>query len=237
MNRVEILKELEKYIIFNLDVVKNIVKKDTEYTKLFLHRLKKSNFIFQIEKNKYTVHKNAFLIASHIVWPSYISLWSALRYHNLTEQIPHSIWVVTPAKKRKKVIKYFDTEIIFVSIKPVYFFGFKKINFNGFETFIAEPEKAVMDGLLFKKLSVSEIYSIIKNNIKIIRTKKLIDFAIETKNKALIKRLGFLLDKIGVDYYEKLKRYICPTYTRVECSLPPKGKKNEKWKVIENVIL
>lgn len=237
MNRLELLKKLEKYVIFNLDTVKNIIQKDELYTKLSLHRLKRSGVIFQIERNKYTVHKNGFLIASHILWPSYISLWSALRYHNLTEQIPHSVWVVSPANRAKRVVRYLDTEIIFVSAKPAYFFGFKKINYSGFEIFIAEPEKAVIDGLLLKKLSSSEIYTIIKNNLKVIRTKKLVDFALETGNKALIKRLGFLLDKAGVDYYEKLKNYIYPVYTRIEYNLPPGSRKNEKWKVIENVVL
>ncbi len=237
MNRLEMLKKLERYVIFNLDTVKNIIQKDEPYTKLLLYRLKKSGLIFQIERNKYTIHKNAFLIASHIIWPSYISLWSALRYYNLTEQIPHSFWVVSPAKRGKRAVRHLDTEIIFVSCKPKYFFGFKKINYNGFEIFIAEPEKAIIDGLLLKRISSSETYSIIKNNLKNIRTKKLVDFAIETGNKALIKRLGFLLDRAGADYIEKLKKYIYPVYTRVEHNLPSRGWKNTKWKVIENVVL
>src|SRR3972149_1512930 len=128
-----VLKSLEKYAVFDLNVVRSIIKKDVPYTRLFLHRLKKVGHVFKIERNIYTVHRDAFLIASRIAWPSYISLWSAIRFHNLTEQIPHSVWVITTRKRRKKKIKFADAEILFVLTKPKYFFGFKKIDFKGFE--------------------------------------------------------------------------------------------------------
>jgi len=237
MNKIELLKRLEKYVVFNSTVFKNLVGKDKGYSKLLLHRLKKSNYIFEIERNRYTMHKDAFLITSHIVWPSYISLWSAIRYYNLTEQIPHAIWVITTRKRKKKTIRYLDTEIIFVLTKPKYFFGFKKVDLKGFEIFVAEPEKAIIDSLLFRKISFSEIHSIIKVNIKNINTKKLIDFTLRTNNKTLIKRVGFLLDKLGFDYYKKLKNYIYAVYTPLEYNLPSRGEKNKKWRIIENVTV
>lgn len=235
MKTSSVLKSLEKYIVFDANVVRSIIKKDVPYTNLFLHRLKKSGYVFQVERNKYTAHKDAFLVASRIVWPSYISMWSALRFYNLTEQIPHSVWVVTTKKRRRKEIKFADTDILFVLTKPKYFFGFKKIDFKGFEIFIAEPEKSIVDGLLFRKISVSEMFFILKNNLRTLSANRLLSYAVKTKNKALIKRLGFLLDKLGLDYYEKLRKHIYHSHTPLEYNLPSKGKFNEKWKIVENI--
>lgn len=229
------LKSLEKYAVFDLNVVRSIIKKDIPYTRLFLHRLKKLGYVFEIERNRYTVHRDAFLIASRIAWPSYISLWSAIRFHNLTEQIPHSIWAVTTRKRRKNKIRFADAEILFVLTKPKYFFGFKKVDFKGFEIFVAEPEKSIIDGLLFRKISVSEIFSILKSNLHSISVERTLNYAIKTKNKALIKRIGFLFGRLGLDYYNKLKRYVCFPYTALEYNLPVEGKRDEKWKILKNV--
>lgn len=229
------LRNLEKHVVFDTNVVRGFVKKNTSYTNLLLHRLKKAGYIFEIERNKYTVHKDAFLIASRIVWPSYISMWSAIRFYNLTEQIPQSVWVVTTRKRRKKEINFANASILFVLTKPKYFFGFKKIDFKGFEIFIAEPEKSIIDGILFRRISVSEIFFILKNNLRSLNASKLLNYAVKTKNKALIKRLGFLLDKLGLDYHSKLRKYVYCPYTPLEYNLPPRGRLNKKWKIVENV--
>ena len=62
------------------------------------------------------------------------------------------------------------------------------------------------------------------------------DYLIKIGNKALSKRFGFLLDKIGVDT-KKLKRLIDYKYVPLECSIKPKGKKDKKWRIIENVAI
>jgi len=121
------------------------------YTKQIIHRWKKSRKIYEIERGKYTTHDDPFLIASRIVWPSYISLWSALRYHNLTEQIPHSVWVVTTRTRKKTALHFLNTEIYFTVTKPAYLFGYDKIEREGLDIFIADREKTIIDCLLFRK--------------------------------------------------------------------------------------
>ena len=237
MKTVEAIKSLEKYVMFDLNTFRHVIGEKSSYARLLLHRMKKNGHVFQIQKNRYTLYKDPFLIASRIVWPSYISLWSALRYYNLTEQIPHDIWVVTSRKTRRKMIKYSNANIIFIYTKPKYFFGFKKIISNNFEIFIAEPEKVLIDSMLFRKISFSEIASVIKNNRKDLNIKKLVGFAVKIENKALIKRLGYLLEKLGMDYYPRLKKYVYPAYTPLEYNLPSEGKRIEKWKIIENMVI
>lgn len=238
MKKIQLIGELSKYPVFRLKTVKEIINKNKEYTKLVIYRLKKDRLIFEIERGKYTIQKDPFIIASNIIWPSYISCWSALRYYNLTEQLPETFLVISTKARKKAKIEFGNAKIVFIKIAPKYFFGYKKEIYNGFEIFIAEKEKALIDSCLLKKISFSEIYEIIENNKKEIDFDLLIDYLIKIKNKALMKRFGFLLDKMRIDA-DKLKKLIDFKYVPLEYSIRTKAKdkKNKKWKVIENVEL
>lgn len=237
MNKISLIKELEKYPVFNLKTLKDIICKDSSYSKLVVYRLKKDNLIFEIEKNKYTAKKDAILIASNIIWPSYISGWSVLRYYNLTEQLPQVVLVITTRKRKKKEINFDNTKITFAKVKPKYFFGYKKERYGEFNIFIADKEKALIDSALLKKVSFSEICDIIKNNIENIDIDLLINYLIKIKNKTLIKRFGFVLETLNIEVYDRLKKFINFKYIPLDYSIEKKGKRNKKWKVIENVRL
>jgi len=50
------------------------------------------------EKSMYTTHE--YLIAAHVAEPMYIGYYSALSHHGLTEQVPRTVYVVTPTRPR-----------------------------------------------------------------------------------------------------------------------------------------
>ena len=235
MKTLMLVKKLEEYPTFNIDTFANIIDKDKTYAKMHLNRLKNRDIVKQIQRNVYTVQKDPLVIASRIIWPSYISLWAALRYHNLTEQIPNKISVITTRSKSYKNIQIMDTTIVFEKIKPSWFFGFTKTRIQGFEVFMAEPEKALIDAVLLKKISTNEIYSILKENIKKISTKKLVDHIIRTKNGALAKRFGWMLETLGYDYTKKLNKQAYKTLIPLDTSHPINGLHNKKWGIIINI--
>ena len=237
MKKIKLLKVLEKSPVFNLKTVKDITGKKGSYVKILIFRLKKEGLIFEIEKNKYTVHKDPLVIASYLVWPCYLSFWTALRHHDLTEQLPNAIFVATTRAKKNRLLRFNGTEIIFTKIKPSCFFGFAKEKYRDFDIFVAEPEKAVIDSALFKKLSFSEISHIVRDSITNFDTDKLIRYLLRVKSKALIKRFGFLLDSAGKDVFDKLRHHVSGEYIKADYALAKRGKKNKKWKVIENVKL
>ncbi len=84
-----------------------------------------------------------FLIANRLYEPSYISLFSALRYYNF---IPESVYEVTSLSTRKtKSFQFRKTDYSFRKIKAPLFFGFITVEWRG-ETFrIASPAKAILD--------------------------------------------------------------------------------------------
>ena len=229
MKTLETLEKIKKQVVFTSKLL-NIP--NNYYANLYLYRLKKKHLIERIEKNLYTVCKDPFIIASRIVWPSYISCWSGLNFYKLTEQIPHAIFVITPYYKR--AINFQNTPIIFITTKSKNFFGYKKVNYQGFEIFIADKEKSIIDSALFKKASFSELKEIIENNIKEINFGRFIRYIKITKNKSLIKRFGYLFDSIGKNFYPTLKRYIDKTYIPFDYAKKKEGVKNKKWRIIKN---
>ncbi len=237
MKRIILINELKKYPVFTLKTVGEIIEKDRDYAKLVVYRLKKDKLILEIEKNRYTLQKDPLVVASNIIWPSYISCWSALRYYNLTEQLPQVTSVMTTRARSKREIRFNNTRIVFTKIKPKYFFGYGKERQGDFNIFIAEKEKALIDSALFKKVSFSEVGDIIKDNIRAINVNLLVDYLIKIKNKALIKRFGFLLESLGIDTYDRFKELLDSKYIPLDYALTAEGKKDRKWRVIKNAEL
>ncbi|MBI4980278.1 hypothetical protein HZC30_01825 [Candidatus Woesearchaeota archaeon] len=231
----KLLEQLKPYPVFDLIKVARKLKTNQRYLRLFVHRLKQKKVILSIEKNKYTMCKDPWVVASNITWPSYISGWAALRHHNLTEQLPNLIEVVTSKKRRKRELSFQGMSFKFITTKPALMFGFTKNIREEKELFMAEPEKALLDAALFKMISFSEIRDIIRSNFPRLRREKLVSYLLKAGNKSLIKRFGYILDQAGKDYYARLQKYIDHNYIPLDYSLPVRGKKNLKWRIIDNV--
>jgi len=74
-------------------------------------------------------------------FPSYISLQTALFYHEMISQIPHTIYAVSLARTR--LYKTFFGDISVHHLQTDFFFGFEVID----QVKMASPEKALIDVL------------------------------------------------------------------------------------------
>ncbi len=230
MRTIDNIEYLKKFPVFSAKTIN--VGASKGYINLYLHRLEKKHIIERIEKNVYTLYKDSFLIASRIVWPSYISCWSSLKFHNLTEQVPNAVFVVVP--RYKKTVIFQKTHIYFIATKSKNIFGYEKIIYKGFEIFIADKEKAIIDSALFKKVSFSEIQEIISHNFKQLSIKKFLKYLKRIGNKSLIKRFGYAFDMLGKDCGKELRRYIDKVYIPLDYSKKNTGIKDKKWMIVKN---
>ena len=234
MTTIDILKKFESYPTFTVDTLANILHKDPAYAKLYLSRLKHRGLIKHLQRNVYTTQHDPLIVASHIIWPSYISLWTALRYHDLTEQIPTTISVVTPRSKTRTTIHFENTTIEFHHIRPAWFFGYEKTRISDFEVFIAEPEKALIDALLLKAISATEVYAILTEYRTKFSSNKIITYSLQTKNKALIKRIGWMLSSLHVASAKRLQKHSYPTVIPFDYARSAVGKRDTTWGLILN---
>lgn len=128
----------ERIRVFGLADAARIIGKDRKYTTLFLSR--NSKIRSAVGGIYYTENATEYDIASRIVYPSYVSLISALRFHNLTEQMPHIIYVLS-YKRHRPIPDLKGFRVEFKRIKKEMMYGYGRVD----DVFVASPEKAVID--------------------------------------------------------------------------------------------
>ena len=92
----------------------------------------------------------------------------------------------------------------------------------------------MIDAVLLKGISVTEIYSILKENLKHLSSEKIVDYVLRTQNKALAKRFGWMLSSLGCKNAKKLERVTYKMIIPFDYSRPVYGREDKKWGVIVN---
>ncbi len=128
----------EKITVFRLADAARIIGKSRRYAALFLSRNR--NIKSVVGGIYYTKDATEYEVASRIVYPSYVSLISALRFHNLTEQMPRIIYVLS-YKRHRQVPALNGFRVEFKKIKKGMMYGYGRVD----DVFVASPEKAVID--------------------------------------------------------------------------------------------
>jgi len=231
----KLLEELKSYPTFSVNDLSLLTGQESDYSKIVLHRLSKKGLVYRLKRDSYTVHSDPLLFASSLIWPSYISLWYAFRFHDLTEQIPYRLDVLTPAANRIEQMRFKGYLISFLKITEKILFGYGKNRISDLDVFMAEPEKAIVDAIVLKKISIPEIVYVIDQNNEKLSIDKLIEMMIRTGSKAGAKRLGWILDHLELIRSEELHDRIYQTITPLESSFSPEGKKDPYWRLIVNI--
>jgi len=218
----EILKR-NNLIIFKTKDLMLLLGISREKAYNLIKALKRKNAIEAIKAGLYALEgTNELIIGSYLNWPSYLSFWSALSYYHYTDQLPKTIFYAsTKYKKRRDNYKY-------VVISAKRFFGYTKIG----NIIIAEREKAIIDSLLFPKYAggIKELIACLEKSINELNKEKLLDYAVRIKSKAVLRRLGFILELIGCNSILKaIKKNIGKGFELLDPSLNKRNNLNKKW--------
>ena len=234
MKTLDLMEMLGRHPVFDLAIFASMAGIEPNYAKVRLHRLVEEGRIFRLERNSYTVLKDPLIVASRIVWPGYISLWYALGYHGLTEQIPHAISVLTTKRTFRAVIDFQQARIEFIKIPPSALFGYEKTVVRESEVFMATPEKALVDAVVLRRISMAEIFGMMKERKMALDLRRLADFVRRTGSIAAAKRMGYMLEQLGSDQWMRLAKGIYPVAIPLDSALPRKGALVRKWGIIDN---
>lgn len=170
---------------FKLVDAARILDKQLKYASLFLSRNK------QVKKalrgRYYTQDATEYEVASSILNPSYISLVSALRFYNLTEQMPHIIYVIS-FKRHRPIENLNGYRVEFVTLKKQMFYGYVKVD----GAIVARPEKAIIDMLYINRFTEYAYETIEGGNLNI---RLLVKYATMSKNKKIIHLIKTIISK------------------------------------------
>lgn len=242
-----ILSELsyQNKTIFTTEDIKKFEKKP----KSILENLVRKKWILKIRRevyliipldageegaDNYTIH--GFVIGSHLSESYYIGYWSALNYYGFTEQTPSRVYVATT--KRKKNTRILNTEFRFVMIKPYKMFDVDTVKIENRDINISSPEKTFVDCLDRPKHAggIEEVAKALYFSHDELDLRKLAKLAIQIKNTAVIKRLGYLseLYKLEECLRALSNTQISQEYSSLEPLSKKKGKIVERWQLRVN---
>lgn len=182
MKEREFLEFVSNMPVFTTKQVSALIG-DKRYAKVYLHRLVKRKLINQLKRGFYTVFDDSVIYASHIYYPSYISIWYAFQHYGTTTQLPKLIEVM--AYRKDSIL-----DIEFIKTKDIW--GYHSIRYGDFNIFIADLEKAIIDAVVSERVPLDEIQTAIQQ----CDLKKLEEYSLRT-NLSTIKKIGYVSDTAG----------------------------------------
>ena len=233
MNAIKLLSQLKKYPVFGAEEVAKILNCPQRYANLVLTRLYHKEAIKKIDVGKYTLCNLGQTIATHLVKPSHITGWYALRIYGLTEQLPQQIDVLTSQKKNKIIINFGQEKIRYLTVNKKYLFEFFSEVSEQYTMNLASIEKTLIDCLHFDLAPLSVIIQAIKTGKQKISLDKIKKICLKLKNKQLFKKVGLVFNSSGYDLYEKFKKHLDYNPLIIDkkwCGLLDKSK-FKKWRV------
>lgn len=172
-----IQKNIDMPVIASHDF--QLISENPEMLRVQVHKWVEKGILIQLKRGLYILNVPGvkkppeFYLANRIVFPSYVSMESALSYYGLIPEAVYSSVSVTTKKTN-----YFNNNIgnfIYHHTKKELFSGYKKLKIEEFSINIATPEKSILDYLYLKYLNIEGLKDVRLQNLDIIDMEKLIN--------------------------------------------------------------
>lgn len=223
--------------------------KGEDSTQKFLERLHNKGWIRRIKRGRFAViplssgesrtpQLHEFIIAMELVSPAAIAYWSALNHHAMTEQLPRTVFVATNHPVRRPPGDILGISYKIVSLRPGKFFGTVKEWIDAMPFSVTDREKTIIDGLDLPQYvgGVEEIAKALTSTWAQLDESKLRKYAVKIGNSAVAKRLGFLMESLGLGDVEKLRKAVtlASGFSPLDPTMPRQGKFNRRWGLLIN---
>jgi predicted transcriptional regulator of viral defense system len=204
--------EEEGRSIFTADDANRILGSGHSSSLSVISGLKKKGRIREIQKGRYLLiparagiegywAEEAYVIIPYLIEEYYIGFWTAMNFWGMTEQIPHTVFVVTPKRKKRRVLEFGNQRYEFVTLSRKKFFGFveektAKTKFN-----ISSKEKTIVDGLMHPQYcgGIPEVTKVMWNARKEVNWKTVLEMTERTGVNVVLRRLGYMLETLEIE--------------------------------------
>jgi predicted transcriptional regulator of viral defense system len=228
--------------------------KSAQLVRKALSRLESNGWLRRLERGLYLLipleagpegqwSEDPLVIATQLVPEGAVAYWSALRYWNMTEQVPQTTFVQATSRRFFSKHEILGVRYQFVVIKKSRFFGILTRMNNGMPVKITDREKTLVDACDRPDLNggVMQIAQAIKSP-DAIDWDKLRSYLERFRSGAVYKRFGYLIEHLDVSIPNK--RNILMEWqrnlTEGICWLEPAGEHSgpvkTRWRIRVNVI-
>jgi predicted transcriptional regulator of viral defense system len=183
-------------------------------------------------------------VAEDAFAPCYIGGWSACEHWDLTEQIYRDIVVVTGASIRARKQRIQDTEFILRYLRPEMHFGTRSVWRGQTRIHMSDPSRTLVD-----ILDDPEIGGGVPQCAEVVRAyfegdhrndQQLLSYIESRRNRTVFKRLGYLLESLGVDAPVVIDRCLAGQskgLSLLDPTRPSRGKITKRWNLRVNVSI
>jgi predicted transcriptional regulator of viral defense system len=206
--------------------------------RLRLHRLVRDGVLVRVMKGHYCLpDTDPRAVATGVFAPSYVTLLKAFEFHGTTTQSSRGIDVVNAVRSRalKLELDEGSLDVRFIRVAPDLVFGCEKVSLGGKDAFMADRERAVIDGLMFPgRVPLDEVVECLRDGIDVA---KAADYARRTGRQVVMKRLGHLVEASGHAIPPDAIGPLTPTWVPLDPALPRRGRHDARWRVIVNRVV
>ncbi len=203
--------ELQGVTVFTLSEAQEILDLSESAAADVLYRLRLKGRVVEIRKGSYLLvparagieggwSESIFLVVDALVDEEYyVAFWAAMNYWSMTEQIPRVVHVVVSGRRRG--FKFLGQRVRFVCLKPERVFGYVVEPLEKGRFQVSNREKTILDGLLLPAYcgGVGEVAKAISVSEESLRWSLLEEYVERLGVDAVRRRLGYLLDMLGID--------------------------------------
>ncbi len=208
-----------------------------------LMRIKKGiYYVIPYEADATTFMPDWHLLAGSLVGNAsyYIGYYSALQIHNLITQPSLQEQIVVSEQVRPSLLKIKKIPFQFIYHNPIHFFGFGETWIDSFNKVpCSDLEKTFIDCLFKPEYSggIVEIAKALFQSREKLKYDRLFAYAVQFKSQAVIKRLGFILELMGIQHpiISNLQKIRTASYVVLDTELPTKGKFSSRWSIRQNL--
>ena len=245
MNKLDFLKILKaieenQLMFFRSSDLAAMFDVETKSLQNYLETLANNELIHRIEKGKYcrTYLKDKWVLGSNLVSGGVISYNTALVHHGLIPDISREVFVLSDHQKSNKTV--FGYNFRFIKIRSKKYFGFidEENDYGKFR--VTDPEKTILDCFDLPQYTTdySNLVSIFGGMT--LDEDKLLNYGIRMGNLSVLKRLGFLSDRLNLTglntFRKRVTSMLNEKYTLLNPSGPDSGPFCTKWRIRNNMI-
>lgn len=239
-------------IIFTINDVSRITGLDYFSAGRLISELKKRRIVSTLKKGKHIIIPqelgsidkfigNWYVAAREIVNSPdyYVAFYSAMKYWGMTTQPVLKIFTVTP--KRQFVPQAMVGRISFIYVDKKYIWGVKEEWVTKTEKVrISDIEKTIIDALAHPEYcgGITEIAKgiwLVKEKINFSR---LIEHAEKYNRNVVSKRLGYILELLGVageNLLTELKKFVKNRYDLFDPTVKGRVTSKNNWRLLDNI--
>ncbi len=244
----------EGFRIFTTEDVREIAPEvglSMGYVVQALHHLVRTGWLVRLRKGLYTLSSavpgispaHEFEVAMALVDPAAISHFSAMHHYELTEQIPHHVFVTTTSgqsvpRGAGAGYRVGDTTYQFIRIRPERFFGTETVWVDDSRVTFTDMARTLIDGLVMPQYcgGIAEVMHGFQEARDRLPLDQMIDYALRLDH-ATAKRLGWVLEQTGFERsaLTALQQVKVTGYTKLDASGSREGPYNRAWMIQENL--